>query len=280
MFMSILNQVQSQSQYKFHIVQFTWGTAERIQITQKAAQDLNLIYASRTIVKKPFAILGSLVTLYKGIHFLKKYIKKNNITIVMPRSTMPALMVNRIPKQNFKVVFDADGLPLEERIDFSGLSRNSKQNQFFKKEESKILRRADGVLTRSHKAINIHSQTVAYKNLNKFSVVLNGRNTDFFKPNSAKREKMRKELRISNQTKVLVYCGSLGGQYGWDEMITIFRQYQEKKANAIFLILTGNKEFAYERIPDDIKYSIVVKTVPFPSVDSIFNIPPCALIIS
>ncbi|TRX23167.1 glycosyltransferase family 4 protein [Flavobacterium franklandianum] len=266
LFMPILSQVQSQSQYKFHIVQFTWGTAERIEITQKSAQDLNLIYTSKAIVRKPFAILGTLFTLYKGILFLKKYIKKNNITIVMPRSTMPALMVNRMSKQNFKVVFDADGLPLEERIDFSGLSPNSKQYQFLKKEESKMLQRADGVLTRSHKAINIHSQTVGYKNSNKFSVVLNGRNTDFFKPNSAKRENMRKELRVPNQTKVLIYCGSLGGQYGWDEMMAIFRQYQEKKANAIFLILTVNKEFANESIPDDVKDSIVVKTVPFTEI--------------
>jgi glycosyltransferase involved in cell wall biosynthesis len=266
LFMPILSQVQSQSEYVFHIVQFTWGTPEKIIITQKAAKDLNLVYSSRTIVRKPIRLLGNLFTLYKGIQFLKKYIKNNNISIVMPRSTMPAIIINRIPKRNFKVVFDADGLPLEERVDFSGLSRNSKQYHFFKKEEFKMLLKADAVLTRSHKAINIHSQTLENKNLNKFSVVLNGRNTDFFKPNLSGKQKMRKEMSISDQVKVFVYCGSLGPQYGWDEMMAIFRKYKGENHKALFLILTGNVAFANERIPNDIKESIIVKTVPFATV--------------
>lgn len=279
LFMPILSEVQTQSDYVFHVVQFTWATPEKIDIAQKAAQKLNIIYTPRTIVRKPIALLGNLFTLYKGILFLKKYIKENNITIVMPRSTMPTVMVNRIPKKNFKVVFDADGLPLEERIDFSGLSRNSKQYRFFKKEENKILNRADGVLTRSLDAIKIHLETVKYKNSEKFSVVLNGRNINFFKPNASEREKKRKELHIAIQTKVFVYCGSLGPQYGWEEMITIFNSYREKNPNTVFLILTGNVVFANERIPKDLKEFIMVKTVPFAEVPNYLSVADLAFAI-
>ncbi|WP_269686372.1 hypothetical protein [Flavobacterium lacustre] len=279
LFMPILSQVQSQSQYVFHVVQFTWGTSERMAITQKAAQEMQLVYTPRTIVRKPMTILGNLLTLYKGILFLKKYIKKNNIAIVMPRSTMPAIMVNRIAKQNFKVVFDADGLPIEERVDFSGLSRNSQQYLFFKKEENEMLKRANVVLTRSHEAVKIHSQTIGNADLGKFSVVLNGRNINFFKPNVSTREKIRKELYISSQTKVLVYCGSLGPQYGWNEMMAIFSNYQEKNPNSLFLILTGNMTFAQERIPNEMKQSIIVKNVPFAEVPSYLSVADVAFAI-
>lgn len=272
LFMPILSQVQKQSDYIFHVVQFTWATAEKIAMTQKAAKELNVIYSSRSIARKPVTILGNLFTLYNGIPFLKKYIKENNISIVMPRSTMPTIMVNRIIQQNLKIVFDADGLPIEERVDFSGLSKRSKQYLFFKKEENKMLRRADAVLTRSHEAIKIHSQTIGNKDLTKFSVVLNGRNTDFFKPNTSVRTKMRKELSISDQTKVLVYCGSLGPQYGWNEMITIFMKYKEKNQQAQFLILTGNIAFANERIPNAWKKFITVKTVAFAEIPNYLSV--------
>lgn len=279
LFMPIFSQVQTQSKYVFHIVQFTWGKTEKIAITQKAAKDLNLVYISRKIFRKPNTVLGNLLTIYKGIQFLKNYIKNNNINIVMPRSTMPAIMVNRISKRNFKVVFDADGLPLEERVDFSGLSRNSKQYLFFKNEETKMLLQADGVLTRSQESINIHAQTLENKNIEKFSVVLNGRTTNFFSPNKSEREKMRKKLSISSQTKVLVYCGSLGLQYGWDEMIAIFSNYQEKNSDTLFLILTGDVAFANDRIPNKWKDSIIVKTVFFAEVPNYLSVADVAFAI-
>lgn len=279
LFMPILSEVQTQSDYVFHVVQFTWATPEKIEIAQKTSQKLNIRYTPRTIVRKPIALLGNLFTLYKGIGFLKKYIKKNNITIVMPRSSMPAVMVNRIPKKDFKVVFDADGLPLEERIDFSRLSRNSKQYRFLKNEEDKMLLRAEAVLTRSEDAVKIHLETVKYKKPEKFSVVYNGRNTNFFKPNTSEREKKRKELHIDIQTKVFVYCGSLGAQYGWDEMISIFRKYHEKNQKALFLILTGNIAFANERIPKDLKEFVMVKTVPFAEVPNYLSVADLAFAI-
>lgn len=279
LFMPILSQLQSQSDYVFHVVQFTWASPEKIKLTQKAAKELNITYTSKSIIRKPISILGNIFTLFKGIPFLKMYIKKNNINIVMPRSTMSAIMMNRIQNDSFKVIFDADGLPLEERVDFSGLSRDSKQYQFLKKEEKKILQRANGVLTRSQEAIKIYSEIIVNKNPEKFSVVLNGRNADFFKPNSAQRAIMRKELKLSNKTKVFVYCGSLGPQYGWDEMVNIFRQYRENNLDSLFLILTENITFAKERIPNDLETSIIIKTIPFTEIPNYLSLADVAFAI-
>ena len=98
----------------------------------------------------------------------------------MPRSIMPAFMANRLHNINATLIFDADGLPLQERVDFSGLLQSSKQYQFLKREEDKILNKADLVLTRSEKAIQIHSKTIKAENNDKFSVVFNGRDTNFW----------------------------------------------------------------------------------------------------
>jgi glycosyltransferase involved in cell wall biosynthesis len=271
LFMPILSEVQNKANCTIHVIQFTWGTKERTDITKNIAKALNIKYTSRPIIRKPIVTLGNLLTLFKGVKYLKEYIKENNIDVVMPRSTMPSIMINRIKNRNFKLLFDADGLPLEERVDFSGLSRSSSLYRFFKKEETKMLLQADRVITRSQKAIDIHLKTIHNKNPEKFSVVFNGRNTDFFKPNDSIKSQFRKELNINPNNKVFVYCGSLGPQYGWDEMMTIFQNYQQKHTDAIFLILTGNIEFAQQRIPTDLSENIIVKKVAFEDVPKYLN---------
>lgn len=179
---------------------------------------------------------------------------------------MPSIIINRIKKVNFKILFDADGLPIEERVDFSNLSKSSLKYRFFKKEENKILNYSDGVITRSKKAITIHKETLNIINDEKFSVVINGRNSDFFKFDIIERERIRNKLKIEKDTKVFIYCGSLGKQYGWKLMIKIFKGYYLKNPNSRFLILTGNIEYAKTRISKDILDSIIVVKIPFEEV--------------
>jgi glycosyltransferase involved in cell wall biosynthesis len=271
LFMPIFNAVQECSDYRFHVIQFTWGSPERVAITKQKAVELGITYSSFPIIRKPNATLGSLLTLIKGVGYLKKYIREHKIAIVMPRSTMPSIMVNRLKDKNFHIVFDADGLPLEERVDFSGLSRTSKQYQFFKKEENKILLKADAVITRSKKAILVHLKTLANGNSEKFSVVFNGRDINFFKPDGSNRSAFRKQLGIPDMAKVMVYCGSLGPQYGWEEMLAVFQTVHKNNPESLFLILTGNPEFAQERIPENLTTSVILKKVPFEEVPKYLN---------
>ncbi|MDI1256585.1 MAG: hypothetical protein PSV16_10830 [Flavobacterium sp.] len=263
LFMPIFNEIQQQSQYRFHIIQFTWADETQINHIKIAADNFGIAYSKKTIVRKPNATLGSLITVFKSVHFLKKYIRKHNIDIVMPRSTMPAMMLNRLKTQNFKLLFDADGFPLEERVDFASLSKVSKQYQFLKKEETLILNKADGVITRSEKASAIHLQTLTNKKPEKFNVVFNGRNADFFKPNAAMKKDTRAALAIPDDAIVFVYCGSLGAQYGWDEMIAVFTNYHDLNENSYFIILTGNPEFAQERIPPGLQEFLIITKIPF-----------------
>jgi hypothetical protein len=279
LFMPIFNQIKLNSDYKFHIIQFTWATPEKIAITQKTAQKLNIIYNTKTIARKPIAILGNLYTISNGINYIKNYIKDNNIDIVMPRSTMPAIMVNRLSKINFRILFDADGLPLEERVDFSGLSKKSWVYKFLKKQESQMLLDADGVITRSNKSIDIHVATNSKLDREKFSVVCNGRDSEVFEPNTSNRENKRVQLSISKETIVFVYCGSLGMQYGFDEMISIFSEYIKMNSDTVFLILSGSIPFANDRIPMKLFEKCIVKSVPFEEIPSYLSVADIAFAI-
>jgi len=266
LFLPIFNQIQKTTDYQFHVIHFTWSTSKNVIRIKQKAENLNIFYTHQTVLRTPNVIIGSLFSIRKGIQFLKRYIAINNIDIVIPRSTMPAIMVNRIKNRRFKLIFDADGLPLEERVDFSGLSPNSLQYKFLRKEESKMLLNADSVFTRTKTAIKIHLSTIGGKNLEKFSVVTNGRDINFFKPNSDFRTQVRNEINASDDTKVFVYSGSLGPQYGWDEMMLLFEETLKRNNNSKFLLLSGNLEYALKRIPSHCKEHFILKNVPFEDV--------------
>jgi glycosyltransferase involved in cell wall biosynthesis len=210
--------------------------------------------------------LGSFLTVFKGIKLVKDYIKNEQIDVVMPRSTFPAMMVNRLKLENVKIVFDADGLPIEERVDFSGLSRKSFIYKLLKREETKMLQNSDCVLTRSQKAIEIHLKTIGDESRKKFYVVTNGRKPEDFKPNKEQRSLLRETLNIEKEAILWVYCGSLGPQYGWDEMLSIFGQFHKKNHNSRFLILTGNVEYAKENLKEELQDYCTIKSVPFTDV--------------
>src|SRR5690606_27972045 len=121
LFMPIFQEISKSTEINFHVIQFTWADQEKINQVKKAALSLGIAYSAFPICKEPLAGVGSLLTLFTSSGKIEKYVRENRIDVVMPRSTFPAYMVYKIRNRNFKVIFDADGLPLEESIDFAGL---------------------------------------------------------------------------------------------------------------------------------------------------------------
>ncbi len=266
LFMPIFAQIQKQSSYRFHVIQFTWGAKKRLLITEKKANELNIIYTAKKVFRYPNSTIGSLLTVYSAIPFINKYIDTHAIDIVMPRSIIPSIMVNRLKKSTYKILFDADGLPIEERVDFSGLKKSSYLYTFLKNEEKSLLKKAETVITRSKKAIKFHLEHLDYGNSDKFFVVTNGRDINFFKSNADDNKQIRMEFDLKIDTKVFLYCGSLGPQYGWDIMIKIFKRYLLINHNSVFVILTGNEDFAKKRIPTYLLNHIIIKTCTYEEV--------------
>ncbi|MBA5628920.1 glycosyltransferase [Moheibacter lacus] len=283
LFMPIFHEIAKREAIRFHVIQFTWADEKKIQETRKVAERLGIKYTAFPILRKPIASIGSLVTAKTSGRKLKKYIQENQIDILMPRSTFPAMMVNsmiqtkKLPFRGFrgkgfrgKLIFDADGLPIEERVDFAGLKKGSFQYQLFKSAETQMLQNADAVITRSQKAIEVHLKTIGENFRNKFSVVLNGRDASRFKFDPEMGKKIRKELSIKDEF-LFVYAGSLGPQYCFPEMLAIFENHQ-KTNKSKFLILTGNLEFAEQNIPEHLKSDILLKKVKSEEVPAYLNV--------
>ncbi|AZI41125.1 glycosyltransferase [Epilithonimonas vandammei] len=303
LFMPIFQEIAKKGYYKFHVIQFTWADAQKIAHTKAAANKMGITYTAWPVLRIPNIAIGSLLTVLSSAGKIKKYIRENNIHIVMPRSTFPAMIVNQInspfasraffpfrglrgasffpfrglrgagkvPFRGFrgKLIFDADGLPIEERIDFAGLKKESFQYKLMKSAETKMLKSANAVITRSQKAIDIHIAHIGESYRSKFSVVFNGRDKDVFAYQPHLREEVRQELGLKDEL-LFLYAGSLGPQYCLTEMLEIFQAYAEKQ-KAKFLILTGNTEFAEQNIPLALKTHVILKSVPSEKVSFYLN---------
>ncbi len=260
LFMPIFQEIQKQNpEIHFHVLQFTWADEKKISQTRSAAEKMGITYSAMPVIRKPTLSIGSLITVFTSVGKIKKYITDHNIDIVMPRSTFPAMMINQIKKRDFRLIFDADGLPIEERIDFAGLKKDSFQYRLMKSAETKMLKSADAVITRSQKAIDIHIRNIGERYRGKFSVVYNGRDQNLFRYDENRRRTAREKLGLKDEF-LFVYAGSLGPQYCLPEMLEIFKKYTQNH-KAKFLILTGNTEFAQQNIPEEPQTGIILKSV-------------------
>jgi glycosyltransferase involved in cell wall biosynthesis len=234
-----------QPQYELHIVQFSWDDAVRQNRITDLCKQRDIRYKHVTVFTKPITFLGKYLTLFRGTFFLANYIRRHNIDIVMPRSTMPAQLVLwvRYFTRKFKLVFDADGLPIEERVEFARLRRGSFRYKQLKNIERKIIHLADRVLTRSKRAINYLGEQHTV-DVNKFSVVSNGRDESFFvKQSPTDISILKQKLKIPEQALVIAYVGSLGPQYGVEQMLFVHTQLVKRIPHTYLLILANNAEY-------------------------------------
>lgn len=249
--------------FQFHILQFSWADQDRIEYLTKLCANHGINYQHVRILQRPVAAVGKFLTTLSGSKIIDRYIRAHNIDMLMPRSTMPASMSLPILKklQKLKVVFDADGLPIEERVDFAGLRKGSFRYRHLKSIEKKILHRATAVLTRTRKAAEILSSQHGIS-LDKFFVVENGRDEIRFnrKQFAAICHSLRTDLGIPNNAFVNVYCGSLGPQYGAEQMLEIHRRLVSRDSRFYFLILTNNPSFLDEKITG--LKNMVIRNVP------------------
>ena len=267
--------------WDFHVIQFSWAGAEKQLHLADVAKKRGIRYTHFNIIRKPHPLLCTPITLGKGISFLKKYIRENGIWVIMPRSTFPAVMAKAAKRAipELKVVFDADGLPLEERVDFSGLNPKGLQYRFLKSQEQQLLKQASLVLTRSAKAIQFHLNGIGEEYAHKFFKVANGRDEEFFKIDLDLRVAFRKKLQLKDTQLLLVYGGSLGPQYGWEIMLKIFEALLEGRPDSRFLVLTGNPDYLKDKIPRSVIQNIIIHQCPYRDIPAWLNAADVALAI-
>ncbi|WP_373495041.1 hypothetical protein [Aquiflexum sp.] len=270
LFLPILRGMQEQGGYSCHVMQFSWADGQEVSRIARLAGDMGLPYVQYPIYRKPTAAVGALWTVYQGMYYIRKYLEKYGIGLLMPRSTMPAMMVNRLwpwlVSNNIRVVFDADGLPLQERVDFAGLDTQSAQYQLLKKEETRMLVSAHQVITRSQRSIDFHIENIGESHRPKFSVVGNGRDSRLFRPDEEERKRIRDKWGLGNADMLWVYTGTLGPQYMVEEMLAMFERFRKMQPGTRFLILSQNVDYLKGRIPESLEPYLMIKSGKYSDV--------------
>lgn len=198
-----------------HTLQGTWGDDAAVARTRNAAEGLGLKYqavqvdAARRKTQMP-------QTLVRMAREIVRYARAHDIDVVMPRAMIPGAMVLLAKPwlRQQRIVWDADGLPADERVDFAGWSPRGPAYLAMRGVERAMLQLADGVMVRTQHAARILRQRAGRKakTLN-IHVIPNGRDATVYRPDPAQRARIRAAHQIAADALVLVSVGSLGPQY-------------------------------------------------------------------
>ena len=229
------------------VIQFTWAKSERTEQIAKRCAESNITYTAYHIMRTPKKI-GALLAVLTGIIRVRKYLHTKKVDVLLTRSILPSAigMLAARAMSNVSLVFDGDGLPYDERVDFSGLKPSGFIYRLLRDWESQIVRSAKSVITRSTIAADIlHARAGAGTSRSKFYVVNNGRNTDKYYPMGLEHARqIRSQLGWPQDCPMLVYVGSLGAQYCEQEMVEFFRLVSERNNETRWLILSGDLQRA------------------------------------
>lgn len=252
--------------FEFSVLQFSWAAPEHVDIQRARCADFGISYFHELVWRWPRGS-GPLISACLGAKKVNRAAYSCAADILMPRSIMPAVAVlvarNR---SDLPIVFDADGLMADERVDFGGLSSSSYVYRLLRDAESQMVRRSVLTLVRTPQAAEILlSRAGAGTDAKKFAIVSNGRDEAIFKPSDeANRVAMRTQLGVPSTAPLIVYSGSLGSQYCLPEMLEFFKYVLLRRQDAHFLLLTNDPAAAFKFIshqPPHIAAQILVKSV-------------------
>jgi glycosyltransferase involved in cell wall biosynthesis len=163
--------------------------------------------------------------------------------IVHCRSYLTPL-IGFILKKKFgvKLIFDMRGFWADERVEGGLWNIDSlfygKIFRFFKKKEREFLMNADRVVVLTHAAKTLID---SWELKTKVSVIPCCVDLSLFNPDNIseqERQNLRKKLNFKSDDFVLVYLGSIGTWYLYDEMLDYFQKIRKSIPNAKFLFLT------------------------------------------
>lgn len=217
--------------HRMHVLQFTWADADRTECVKNVCEASGIPYRAAPIWRK-VGSAGPLASALSARSHIRRAVRDWNVDTLIPRSLMPALAVMTMgSRRGLKLVFDADGFAVDERVDFGGLSKATATYRILRAVEERTARVADHVLVRTPRAIDILVDR-AKTDREKFHVVVNGIDSSSFLGGWPQ--------RADNEFR-LCYAGSVGAQYRPRQMIALAQRLREQIPNLVFRIFTGDK---------------------------------------
>lgn len=227
--------------YRFSVLQFRWGPPEQRERVAAAARSLGIDYRSVEILRWPKAV-GALASAAWGTASLGALLASRDVDVVMPRSILPAHIVQLLrPKQ--PVVFDADGLPADERVEFGGWSNRGVYYRVWRDIEARALQSASAVITRTVASKEVLlSRAGAGVPSERIVVVPNGKDEVAFSPGSVEsRGQLRDIAGIARDAPWVVFVGSIGPQYHVRELLRFYALLRAREPRARLTILTAQE---------------------------------------
>jgi glycosyltransferase involved in cell wall biosynthesis len=164
-----------------------------------------------------------------------------------------------------KLIFDMRGFWADERVEGGLWNRRNpvyeRIYQFFKRKERHFITQADHVVVLTNEAKNVIETWGIKSNLTVIPCCVD---LDLFNSQSISNEErslLRKKLSITQQTFVLIYIGSVGTWYLFDEMQSYFARIKAVIPDSKFLVLTPDKEKVPSH-PDYIVLTVSRSEVP------------------
>jgi glycosyltransferase involved in cell wall biosynthesis len=277
LFLSIFKNLIRQG-YKVKVLQFTWSDKRTIGEVKKKLGCEFVEYQEIIVNKKLPFNLGYILAIFLGISKIRQLIKTDGFNIIMPRSIIPSLMCLLAPasRKGVTVVYDSDGFPHDERVDFQGWKSTGLAYRFFRSIEFLILHRSDAIITRSKKAKStIIARAGSHFDANKVFVLWNGRDSELFQLYPFEtRAKLRSKLNIEEHYVVFLYSGSVGEKYLTGDLLQFFNYILQNQSNSKVIILTTQlRELEAVAIKEKIALSkFLVQTVSSTEVCDYLNI--------
>ena len=203
-------------------------------------KDSNINWHPLVYHKSP-PVLSTLYDIWKCWSFTKGLFKKKKIDAVHCRGYIAALIgVKAKSRFGCKFIFDMRGWWADEKLE-GGYWKNPVFRpiyKFFKRKEKEFFQSSDFTvsLTNAGKEEIIKKD---FKKPNEVVVIPTCVNFNVFKEAEDKiKIDIREKLNIDKNACVLIYSGSLGGNYKTDVVVMIFKKLLELNENATLLILT------------------------------------------
>jgi glycosyltransferase involved in cell wall biosynthesis len=249
---------------KFDVLQFRWGNEALTREIGELCRSHGIGYRAVPVWRWGGAA-GPFLSAIAGGRHVRRAVREFGSDVVMPRGMMPSISALSAGGRKLRpLLFDADGLPTDERVDVSGLPATGATYRILRDIEAQTVRLSTSVLVRTRANAEIlYHRAGPPVTPERFHVVANGRDEGVFHPfDEAKRAEVRRELGIAPEAPLLVYAGSLGPQYRLDAMKALFQEVRRLRADARFLLLTGSPEQAREALGEEGEAALVMRVAP------------------
>ena len=217
------------------VLQFTWGDAvpRRVEAASRYGVSYRAVRAPRG------GAIGTAWVLARGPSAIQAEMRRSGAQILYPRSLLPLAVALRA-RRDHRLVFDADGLVADERIDFAGWRRDGPAVGWLRAIEARGIREADRVITRTMRAREILlARGGAGVPADRVVAIGNGKDIATFEPGTAlERASFRSAHGVPVDAPWAIYCGSIGPQYHLDEMLAFHAVAAAIRPDARLTLLT------------------------------------------